>query len=263
MVNWCSLTGKGVKMDIKRGTTCFILGVFTFLSFACGGGGGDGIVYDDSSLDGVWLAIFSGSDEVDVFFETDGNGNVVDYSFFDLPPQGIYSVSSDGSFTLTLLNGLPGEYSIDGQLTSNTTGNFVGVGGTAPIKKVTDISAMEGTLSGTITETCTDNITYPLLCDGTVYNVDFTVDASGDVTGSITDGTDTFTVQTGKAYIEGSNVVMLLTNTTSILFGELLSYDLMKLEGTLSGNSIAGIFSNDYGGDSAIGTLAFTFAAAP
>ena len=86
-----------------------VLGVLSLFLYACGGSGGSPPstpVFDDTSLQGVWLSM-SGSTELDHFFETDGNGNVTDYSIFNFPPSGVYSVASDGAFSMTIHNGQP------------------------------------------------------------------------------------------------------------------------------------------------------------
>ena len=100
---------------------------------------------------------------------------------------------------MTIHNGQPDAFTLNGQLETASAGTLVGPAGNVPINKVSNVAALEGTLAGTVTETCAANGT--LLCDGTVYDVLFSVDAAGGILGSLTDGVDTFTVTAGRVFV--------------------------------------------------------------
>lgn len=220
--------------------------------------------YSEAILNGVW---FVGSAD---YFVTDGLGNIVDHSFFANLPSGSYSVTNAGSFTMDIDDDASTHMTFEGRLVSNTSGKVTFINGTRltssiAINNVPDVSALGGTLSGTLEQTCdpAGTVLYKNICDTAIYNViGLSVDADGAVTGgeiTNTPGADHFSVQnTGGAYAIGNSVVIFL-HTDAVFTSLHKPYGLIKINGTLSGGVINGTYelASDFIGQVGVANLTF------
>ncbi|MFC1857034.1 DUF1566 domain-containing protein [Thermodesulfobacteriota bacterium] len=185
--------------------------------------------YSNAVFTGPWIGDIQGAGKA--YLIGDGAGAITEYSgiirsgYGPTPPGGSYQVQPDGSFTmlLTTETGDP-DINLSGVFTSTTVGEFGG-GVTGSLLKVSDLSACQGTWSGTLTESGT----------ATVYPVTFSVDANGQVTSF----TGFSAPVTGKMFSESGKLAAFFKT------GDSGSYNQITFDGTLSGDTITGSYGND------------------
>jgi len=206
--------------------------------------------YDLAVLNGPWFLDKSAGGAADGYFVADGLGNIVDHSFFDSAPAGSYTMTNGGTFTVDLKDGTVSQTTFEGRMRDYAEGRVDKLDGSpvtgAEILKVTDVSTLSGTFSGSLTQTCLQSgTTDKNICDDATYIVNgLSVDSTGAVTGgSISNTTDTFTVSSSAdsgAYAVGSSVIIYFHTSGSDT--EHRPYDIIKITGTLSGSTISGTY---------------------
>jgi hypothetical protein len=274
MLACLSLKNGGIMRKSVRIILCGVLCLFfAFALAACGSGGSssdsnnNNSSFSDASMGGAWFIDVSSSypGETSLYIVCDGAGVVDDHSMIHVDASGTYDVTSVGAFTVNTDVGTADEQWFMGDLNSDSAGtvtsaSFSGGAVSWPMVKV---SALEGTLAGTMTETCApaDAPAWgPELCDGTVYDVTgLIINASGVATGgAISDGTDTFDITSGGAFASGGDVVIKLDTTASGFYNGLDAYGITRIAGTLTGTDIAGAYEVDSGMDVPAGAASLT-----
>jgi len=232
----------------SKGMSYLLLSVvLAIVPLACGNGlditPGE---YELAVINGPWFLDASALTGPEGYFVADGLGNIVDHSFFASVPSGSYTMTNGGSFTVGLNGAVGGVTALEGRMRSSTEGrvdklNSLTVTGT-DILKVPDVSVLSGTISGTLTQTCNQIDTSDKnICDTASYILNgLSVDAYGVAnSGTITNTTDTFTINEAGAYAIGTSVIIFLHTSGSDTSHR--PYDFIKITGTLSGgNAISG-----------------------
>ena len=190
--------------------------------------------YSNATMDGHWMLMVAS--EESAYFICDGEGSVTDFGSFIVP--GTYEIGSDGSFTLHL-ESLHGEeqIAVSGKLTSTTQGYTIGDYAGMSVRKIGDISACQGTWTGTLTE-------YGAT---TTIPIEFTVDPEGNVTAF----SGLSQPVAGKMYAESGRTSAFFTT------GEPKPYSHLEIYGSMSADTMDGLFEVDNGSPED-GTVSFT-----
>jgi hypothetical protein len=190
--------------------------------------------FGNETLAGHWILLI-GADE-SAYFICDGIGTITDFGSFILP--GPYNVDPDGFFTLeldTLTGGEP--FSLHGKLTSSTQGYLIGDYEGILVRKISDISACQGTWTGTLTE---HDSASPI-------PIAFTVDPDGNFTLF----TGLSLPVAGKMFAESGRVDAFFTT------GEPKPYSHLQIYGGMSGDTVNGLFEihNGSGDDGTVSLI--------
>lgn len=223
----------GIKSKKYLVTIAMLCGLLSLSS--CSNGGGDNAPapakFNNASFGGVWLLGAQTQGENNSYLVSDGNGHIIDYGAFYVA-QSTYSVSGDGTLTVTLETTKEPPVTGVGKLTSSSDGTISFFNDTKvfDLNKVSDIAALQGSWSGTLTEGAAPN---------TTYNVTFSVNASGEIT-SLTGFSSPVS---GKIFSESGKV------TCFIRTNEQNSYNQIQLNGDLQNNgmTINGVYEIDVG----------------
>jgi hypothetical protein len=200
-----------------------LLAVFSLLA-ACGAPEDPVIVGDNNgAITGIWAIVPDDASQEAIYFESDGMGNITAHGYFDqATPAGTYAVMKTGEVHVTLST-TSAEFKISGAMESSTTASFSHNDGatTGSMVKVTDLSLLQGNITGTLTETSGGSA---------VYNADLTVSSDG----SVSPGTvGSAAVISGKAYdASGTFVIFLVTDGASLPLG----YDQILIWGSSLAN---------------------------
>ena len=189
------------------------------------------------SLHGAWIILPAGVTNVgQVYFVADGIGTITNFGAFNLDtPPGSYSVSNNGSLTLTFYTMDDGTNSADGQFMPPRQIVFTGsssnsVGTAMPVQ---DASLCAGIWNGTLSETNDPN-------GLSNYSLGLTVTTNGAVSVS--------------GDFSGTGWMFALAATNGALAGFFKTglsstnhYNQFSISGTLSGTNITGKFDTDSG----------------
>ena len=200
--------------------------------------------YSSSTIEGPWLitpSVLNPNDWITFNIIADGNGVLTNIGEI-LPgaTPGIYSVTPDGAVEITL-NSQGYNYIGTGNLTTSASG---AVSGSVTfsntvlcnISPVTDLSACQGTWTGTLTETVGGSSTYPIT---------ITVDGNGNIT-SLKSGFSS--IISGPSYMfsesasQSGSATLFIVSTVS--GGISSTFAELAMAGIVSGNNFAGLFTN-------------------
>jgi len=188
--------------------------------------------YNSTHLSGVWLVVPETTGVPESYLVFDGAGNIEEFGAFNMEaPPGTYVVNPDGTFTVTVNDIFNTVFTADGQLLSDEIGSVEFDDGIANLYKLNDLSVCQGSWSGDLTEYGTND----------PYSLAFTVDPQGQLTyqGGALPGPFEGRMLSWHGFV----TAFFETGYTP----QQNIYNQIQLGGTLTGNTINGIYEVDNG----------------